>query len=145
MFTIIRRGSDGSIREWRRAPNTTCVESHERIVDGLDDEQPQAPPMRTIAIGATAEKAQESDRSLHDEIIRVPITGFSPSGNALDAIGVVGGQMANGETIRELGAYAGGAEGERLYFLNHTILDSSIPKAEGDMIEIIVTLSFSAL
>lgn len=145
-FTVRRlEATTDTVCERRRVPNTTCVESHERIVDGLKPATPPAPPIRSIAVGESAQKASEGDRSLTGEITRVPVVGYDATSTSVTAIAIVDSSTANGFTIRELAAYAGAEKfDETLYFLNHSILDQGLPKTSDDRIEITVTLTFSA-
>lgn len=123
--------------------NTTCIQLHHLIVDLLDASQAISEVVEQLAVGRSTTTPAESDTSLNDEVDRVDVTEFEDSGDTLDARAFLGEgdanvDTANGESLSEVGLYAGP------YFLNHSVLTQDIDKDSTTTATIKVTLTFTA-
>lgn len=141
------RGCDPTRRH--TAPNTTCVELHRRIVDGLDKSQPRRPPIELIALGKGGAQPTESDRSLNDHVADVGVIGYDDSGTSIFATAIVSNDEANvdvgsGEALREVAAIAGGINGANRYFLNHALFAQPIEKNPSVTVVVTVQLIFDS-
>lgn len=130
--------------------NTTCVEGHRWIVDGLDATQPAPPPIRLLAVGRSDTQPEDSDRSLNDEVARVDINSYNDAGNSVTVTGILGTNEGNvdtgsGEALHEGGVYAGGINNEPTYFINHALFAQPIDKDETIIATISVTLTYNAV
>lgn len=118
--------------------NTTCVEMHQHVTDGLDNAGTPPPPIEEIAVGSGTATPSESDTSLSNEIARAEVIGYEDLGDTIEATAIFGSQTGNGTTFAEVGAYAGD------YFLNHALLSSTIQKDSSITVEITVQFSYDA-
>lgn len=143
---LLRRTEPSQTHE---TDNTTCIEMHERIVDGLDKSQPAAPKMQFIALGRGSTTPAESDRSLTTHVADVGIIGYDDNGANIFFTAIVASDEANvdtagGEALREVAAIAGGVEGQTRYFCNHSLFAQPIEKNETVTATVTVQLIFDA-
>lgn len=125
--------------------NITCIEGHNWAVTGLDLTQPQPPPIRTLAVGTGTVPAQESDRSLTNEVARIDVAEYATTLDSITTNSIISVDEANeADQLTEIGLYAGGFENEDTYFLNHGILDSPINKGNNISATVTVTLTYNA-
>lgn len=130
--------------ESHESTNTTCVGLHEWLVDSLNGAT--APPTKPsgIALGRDGTTVPtSSDTSLNDHVETIDITQFADEGTQVRVTAFVGEDeanvdVANGETISEMGIYAG----SRL--LNHSTFSTDYEKDDTKTMTVEGVLSFSA-
>ncbi|WP_254535246.1 hypothetical protein [Halomarina litorea] len=118
------------------ARNTTCVELHEWAVDGLCGKD--TPALSEMAVGTNGTTPAETDRSLGNEVARIPLSSIEGNGDEVLTAAYLDEGEANGNTLQEIGLYADDR------FLNHASI-SPVDKDASTTVTIEVSISFTAL
>ena len=127
--------------------NTTVFGMHEYFAINLDPTQTLEEDVTHLAVGDDNTGPMSSNDTLNNEVFRKSVTDYAQTDNELLASAFIDSSEANGETLREVGLFAGGAEPgddefpDRMW--NHSTI-ASIEKDNTRTITIDVTLTFSA-
>lgn len=127
--------------------NTTVDGMHEYFAINLNPDETLEEDVTHLAVGDDDTSPATSNDELNNEVFRKEVTDHSQNGNELLASTFIESDEANGETLREVGLFAGGEEPgdadfpDRMW--NHSTI-SSIEKDNTRTITIDVTLTFDA-
>ena len=127
--------------------NITVFGMHEYFAINLDPTQTLEEGTTHLAIGDDDTAPSDTNDTLNNEVFRKSVTDHSQTDNELLASTFIESDEANGETFREVGLFAGGAEPDDDDFpdrmWNHSTI-ASIEKDNTRTITIDVTLTFTA-
>lgn len=127
--------------------NKTVNGMHEYFAINLDGSSSIDEDVTHLAVGDDSTTPQTSDTTLTNEVFRKTVTDYSQTDNELLASTFIESSEANGNTIREVGLFAGGlAPGDTGYpdrMWNHSVI-ADIVKDDTRTITIDVTLTFTA-
>ena len=121
--------------------NTTVAGMHEYFAINLDPTQTLQEEITHLALGDDDSTPATSDDSLNNEVFRKATTDNSQNQNNLTASTFIDYTEANGNTIREVGLFAGPDTSDRMW--NHAVV-SDIVKDSDRTITVDITLTFSA-
>ena len=128
--------------------NTTLFGMHEYFAINLDPTQELEEDITHLAVGDDDTAPDSENEELNNEVFRKGVTDYSQNGNTILASTFIASDEANGNTFREVGLFAGGAEpGDAEYperMWNHSTI-ADIAKDDTRTITIDVTLEFSAV
>ena len=127
--------------------NTTVFGMHEYFAINLDATQTLEEDVTHLAVGDDDTAPATTNDTLNNEVFRKTVTDQTQTDNELLASTFIDSTEANGETLREVGLFAGGLEPgdadfpDRMW--NHSTI-AAIEKDDTRTITIDVTLTFTA-
>ena len=121
--------------------NTTVFGMHEYFAINLDPTQTLEEDVTHLAVGDDNTSPATTNDALNNEVFRKAVTDHSQTDNELLASTFIDSTEANGETLREVGLFAGPDAADRMW--NHSTI-AAIEKDGTRTITIDVTLTFTA-